>query len=105
MTTFDWDSVSAEAVSPLMTRKVIHTPSMTVVQLMHRKGSVIQWHNHPHEQLTMMTSGSMRFEMDGGSVVLSAGQVLSIPGDVPHYAEALEDSTSTEVFVPARDDM
>ena len=105
MTTFDWDSVPAEAVTPLTSRKVIHTASMTVIQLAHKKGSIIQLHNHPHEQLTMMTSGSMRFEMDGESVVLGAGQVLSIPGDVPHCAEALEDATSTEVFVPARDDM
>jgi unsaturated pyranuronate lyase len=49
-------------------------------------------------------SGALEFDMAGESIALRAGDVLVIPPDVPHGVEALEESTATDLFTPARED-
>jgi quercetin dioxygenase-like cupin family protein len=99
-----WDDVPEETVNPLSTRRVLHTPAMTIVQLAYKRGAIVPLHHHVHEQVTTVTAGSMRIDVDGRPVVLKAGESLCVPSDAPHQAEALEDARATEVFVPARTD-
>jgi quercetin dioxygenase-like cupin family protein len=37
-------------------------------------------------------------------VIVKAGETLRIPPNVPHSAEALEDSVATDLFSPPRQD-
>jgi quercetin dioxygenase-like cupin family protein len=99
-----WDEIPEEATSPFITRRVLHTPALTVIHLSFKSGAVVPLHNHVHEQVTTVLEGTIRFEAGGKSVVLQTGQSLHVPSDLPHSAEALEDSRSMEVFVPARTD-
>ena len=46
----------------------------------------------------------MRFVLGGKEVILSAGETLQIPPNVPHSAEALEDAVAVDVFSPPRED-
>jgi quercetin dioxygenase-like cupin family protein len=100
----NWNDIPSERVTPLQTRQVIHTPESTIVRLVSLKGAVVPMHQHVHEQVTMLESGCFRFEMRGEMKVLRPGDVLQIESEVPHQAEALEDSVTIEVFVPARKD-
>ncbi len=52
----------------------------------------------------MLKSGVLRFEMGGETIILTAGEVLVIPPDLPHLVKALEESTATDLFTPARED-
>ena len=99
-----WSDLPEEPVNALVTRRVLHTPAMTIIQLAYKRGGIVPLHHHPHAQVTMVQSGSLRMEMSGTSTVVTAGESLDVPSNAPHLAEALEDATVVEVFVPARTD-
>jgi quercetin dioxygenase-like cupin family protein len=64
-------------------------------------------HSHENEQVTYILSGALRFwigEDESQEVVVRAGEVLHIPANLPHKAEALEDTLDLDVFSPPRQD-
>jgi unsaturated pyranuronate lyase len=104
MMRYNWSAIAEEKMNPLFSRRVIHTEQMTIAKLWLGKGSVVPLHEHMNQQTTMLTSGALEFEMGGEKFVLHPGDVLVIPPNVPHRVEALEDSTATDLFTPARED-
>ena len=102
---YNWNQVPEVELSPGLTRQMIHTPRMTILRVSFKKGVAAPAHQHIHEQLTMLTSGAMRFELGGVPVLLNPGDLLPIPSNVPHGAEALEDSVLIDVFTPPREDL
>lgn len=105
MDIYNWSEVKEESVTPLVTRRAVHTSRMTVLNLRLKKGAVVPTHKHPHEQITMMVAGLVRVELDGQDVLLRPGDILLIPSNAPHLFEALEDSVETDVFTPPREDL
>lgn len=69
-----------------------------------KKGAKIPVHAHPHEQTGMMISGKLRFNVEGELKDVGPGDSWCLKGDVPHSAEALEDSVIVEIFTPIRED-
>ena len=72
-----------------------------------KKGAVVPMHSHDNEQITYVLQGALRFRIgDGGpdGLVVRAGEVLHLPSDMPHEAEALEDTIDVDVFTPPRQD-
>ena len=64
-------------------------------------------HQHHNEQFTYILEGALRFWLgdDGSEVVdVHAGEVLHIPSNVWHKAEALEDTLDVDIFDPPRED-
>jgi quercetin dioxygenase-like cupin family protein len=71
------------------------------------RGGGVPQHSHENEQLTYILEGKMRFWLgaDESQVVdVAAGEVLHIPANLPHRAEALEDTLDCDVFHPPRRD-
>jgi quercetin dioxygenase-like cupin family protein len=68
------------------------------------KGAIVPEHSHHNEQLTYILEGKLRFTIDGETIDVGAGEVLTIPPHVPHRAEALEDTLDVDVFTPPRED-
>jgi quercetin dioxygenase-like cupin family protein len=101
---YRWEDVPEETISPLISRRAIHTDGMTIVQLTYKRGALVALHSHVHEQVTTLMAGALRLEVAKQPVVLRPGESLCVPSNVPHMAEALEDSRAIEVFVPARTD-
>jgi quercetin dioxygenase-like cupin family protein len=99
MDRYNWDDVTEEQPDPLITRKVIQMPGLRILRVQFKKGAVVPVHQHSDEQLTIVTSGALLVEWNGRSMVLGSGDVLRVHSDLPHSAEALQDSTSTEVFI------
>jgi quercetin dioxygenase-like cupin family protein len=104
MERYNWTMISEEKLNPLLKRRVIHTGRMTVARLWLGKGAVVPLHNHVNQQITMLKTGALEFEMGGERFVLKPGDVLVIPPDMPHRVEAIEESTVTDLFTPARED-
>jgi len=104
MPQYNWPEVTLEILNPLVSRLVIHTEKLTIAQLMLKKGAIVPLHHHENEQVTMMQSGALRFEIAGESVVIRGGDMLTIPPNAPHMVETLEDSVATDVFTPRRED-
>jgi quercetin dioxygenase-like cupin family protein len=75
-----------------------------MVQIHFDKGAVGALHNHPHEQVTFVVRGKVRFTLDGKTSELAAGQSIHIPSNLMHGAEALEETELIDVFSPPRED-
>jgi quercetin dioxygenase-like cupin family protein len=104
MELYNWAGISEEKMNPLLSRWVIHTDHMTMARLWIGKGAVVPMHSHFNRQVTMLQSGALEFEMGGEQFVMKPGDVLVIPPDMPHRVTAIEESTATDLFTPARQD-
>jgi quercetin dioxygenase-like cupin family protein len=67
-------------------------------------GATIPMHQHPQEQTGYMVSGRMEFTIGEETFIAEAGDGWSIPTNVEHGVEVLEDSLVIEVFSPRRED-
>lgn len=104
---FTWEDMPRERVTDALSRRLITGERMMLAQVYLDKGSIVPRHSHENEQLTYILEGSLRFWIgeDGEEeLVIRAGQVLHIPSNVPHMAEALEDTLDVDVFSPPRQD-
>lgn len=62
-------------------------------------------HVHPHEQVTYVAEGEVRFFMDGEPTDVKAGDLIAIPGGVPHYIQVLSaHARMVDIFTPIRED-
>jgi quercetin dioxygenase-like cupin family protein len=104
MQIYDWNRMPAEQLNPLVTRKAIHSGSMTMARLVLQKGAVVPQHRHFHEQLTTIEKGALRLLFESGEQVVQAGESLVIPPHAPHGVVALEESIVLDVFSPPRED-
>jgi quercetin dioxygenase-like cupin family protein len=96
-----------ERVTDQIDRRVITGERMMLAHVYLKKGSIVPRHAHENEQLTYVLEGALRFKIgpEGSEViVVRAGEVLVIPSNVPHEAEALEDTLDVDVFNPPRQD-
>ena len=102
-----WNDMPRERVTDEIDRRVITGERMMLAHVYLKKGSVVPRHSHENEQLTYILEGALRFKIgpEGSEViVVRAGEVLVIPSNVPHEAEALEDTLDVDVFNPPRQD-
>jgi quercetin dioxygenase-like cupin family protein len=90
-TTYAWDSVEVTEVFPGIFRQAIVTRESTVVRYTYHPGCVFPVHQHPEEQVTIVHTGLIDFEVGGMQVTLRAGQVAVIPGGTPHGARVTGD--------------
>jgi quercetin dioxygenase-like cupin family protein len=104
MDVYNWSRIPEEQLNPLVSRQVIHTPQMTIARLRLAKGAFVPMHGHVNEQVTMLESGALRFEIAGEVVTVRAGEALRIPPNAPHCVATLEDSVAVDLFTPARED-
>ena len=75
-----------------------------MVKFFFDKGSTVPVHSHDHEQTGYLLKGKIILTIDGIKHELGEGDSWSIPGNINHGAEPLEDSVVFEVFSPLRDD-
>ncbi len=104
---FRWDDIPLESVTEQIDRKLITGDRMMIAHVLLQKGAVVPRHSHENEQITYILKGALHFwigEDESEEVVLNAGEVLHIPSNVPHKAEALEDTLDVDVFSPPRQD-
>ena len=104
---YRWDDLAKEPLKPDLSRRLISTDRMMLAQVFLDKGCIVPQHSHENEQLTYILQGKLRFFLgeDGSEVVdVGAGEVLHIPSNLPHKAEALEDTLDVDIFNPPRQD-
>ena len=99
-----WDSVPLEAMSDLISRKIVTGEKAMVAHVYLKKGAVVPEHHHESEQITWIMEGALKFELEGREVIVRAGETLTIPSNVPHRAVALEDTLDIDIFSPIRHD-
>ena len=104
---YRWEELPHEQLSPLIGRRLINGDEMMIAQVYLAKGAIVPTHSHENEQLTYILEGCLRFWLgdDESEVVdVAAREVLHIPANLTHKAEALEDTLDVDVFHPPRQD-
>lgn len=99
-----WKDVELEALNPLLDRQLVTGQELMLARVLLKKGCIVPEHSHVNEQLTYILEGALKFWIDGREIVVAAGEVLCIPSNMPHKAEALEDTVDLDVFYPPRQD-
>ena len=102
-----WDDLTVESLSPKLSRRLISGDNVMLAHVYLDKGCVVPKHQHDNEQMTYVLSGVLRFfigEDESEIVDVHPGEVLHIPANVWHKAEALEDCLDVDIFSPPRQD-
>lgn len=99
-----WSSVAVEALNPLLGRHFVVGQNVMLARVLLKKGCVVPKHSHHNEQITYILEGALKFGIDGKEIVVNAGEVLTIPPNMPHSAEALADTVDLDIFNPSRAD-
>ncbi len=104
---YRWDDMPKENVTEMLDRRLITGDRMMLAHVYLKKGAIVSRHAHENEQLTYILEGALRFwigEDESETLDVRAGEVLHIPSNVPHKAEALEDTLDVDIFSPPRQD-
>jgi len=99
-----WHTIPLENLNPLLQRQFVVGQEIMLARVLLKKGCIVPEHSHHNEQLTYILDGALKFWIDGREIVVHAGEVLCIPANMPHKAEALEDTVDLDVFNPPRVD-
>ena len=99
-----WSAVELEDLTPLLQRQLVVGGEIMVSRVLMKKGCIIPLHSHHNEQFSYILEGALKFWIDGKEIVVHAGEVLTIPRNMPHKAEALEDTVDLDIFHPPRAD-
>jgi quercetin dioxygenase-like cupin family protein len=107
VTWYRWDELPREKVSAMLDRRLITGDRMMLAHVYLKKGCIVPKHSHENEQITYILEGALKFwigEDQQQELIVAAGEVLHIPSNVPHMAEALEDTLDVDIFSPPRQD-
>jgi quercetin dioxygenase-like cupin family protein len=99
-----WSSVEVEALNPLLGRHFVVGQNVMLARVLLRKGCIVPEHSHHNEQITYILEDALKFGIDGKEIVVNAGEVLTIPPNMAHWAEALADTVDLDIFNPPRAD-
>lgn len=102
-----WDDIPWEPLKEKLDRRLVSGDRAMLAHVRLGKGCVVPKHRHENEQFTYILSGALHFRLgeDGAEeVTVRTGEVLHIPGNVWHEAEALEDTLDLDIFSPPRQD-
>jgi quercetin dioxygenase-like cupin family protein len=99
-----WNDLDSDSPMEGVVRKRVIGEQMMLSEVRLAAGTMVPTHEHPNEQMAIVTEGVVRFmlgEGDGAEQVdVAAGGVLHLPGGLPHSAEALEDAVVLDAFSP-----
>ena len=89
-----WDAIPKERLNDLLERRLVTGERMMLAHVYLKKGCLVPRHAHENEQITYVLEGALHFwlgEDEKEECVIRAGEVLTIPPNLPHKALALED--------------
>jgi unsaturated pyranuronate lyase len=100
-----WSRVPAERIADGIERQMIWGDRLMVCRLRFAPRIVTEVHAHPHEQITLVVQGRVRFTVAGRERLSTAGDVLHFPSNVEHGATMLdEEVVLIDIFSPVRED-
>jgi quercetin dioxygenase-like cupin family protein len=107
LTKINWDEVPTEEVTPAMHRKMVWGEKLMIAKMKFKDGFLVPLHHHHHEQVTQVLSGTIRFWLGENKeqvMDIGPGDVLVIPGNLPHEALMIGDVEEIDTWSPPRQD-
>ena len=98
------NSIPSKEMFPGYNGKFVHTGTSTIAFWDITANSPIPEHSHFHEQIMHVIEGEFELTVDGKTEVLTAGAVVTIPGNVKHGGKAISNCKVIDVFMPEREE-
>jgi quercetin dioxygenase-like cupin family protein len=99
-----WDDQPLDHVNATFDRRLVTGEHITIAQVFLAPGGGAPKHRHVNEQFSYIIKGTLRFWIGDEEKVVDvrAGEILHLPSDLPHRAEALDEVFAIDVFSPPR---
>lgn len=102
---WNWGSVPIESLSEGIERQMIVGEQLMVCRLRFAPNIYTPAHDHPHEQITIIEQGRVRFTIGDQERIAHAGDVLHFPSGCWHGATMLDEEVILiDIFTPLRQD-
>ncbi|HEV8485893.1 MAG TPA: cupin domain-containing protein [Blastocatellia bacterium] len=101
----NWATVPIEMLEEGIERQLVVGDDLMLCRLRFAPNIVTAAHDHPHEQITMVERGRVRFTIGSEERIARAGDVLHFPSGCWHGATMLdEEVVLIDIFTPVRED-
>ena len=101
----NWDSIPVETIAEGIDRQMVVGQNLMICRLRFDPFVVTPPHTHPHEQMTIVVKGKVKFTIDGSAVIAAPGDVLHFPPNNLHGATMLDEEVILiDIFSPIRED-
>ena len=96
-----------DMVAGVRRRTLVSGDTMMQMRVAFAPGAKLPEHQHPHEQISHVLMGRVRFFLDGGKDTreLGPGDSIYLPANLPHAAEALHGTEIIATFSHPREDL
>lgn len=101
---FNCDVEAVQALPGIKRKTLNHSENVMLCEFALDKGAVLPLHTHPHEQVSYIVSGRLRYTLGEETRDLGPGDTALVLGNMPHKVEVLEDTKVIDVFCPMRED-
>src|SRR4051794_37441054 len=99
----DWNAIAKETTAPGISRQMVIGKNIMVCRFTFDPFVVTPEHTHPHEQVTFVMKGKVKFTIAGELKIVAPGDVLYFPSNNRHGATMLdEEVVLIDIFSPIR---
>lgn len=101
----NWSSIPVEHPAEGIERQMVVGEQLMICRFRFAPFLVTPEHTHPHEQMSMVISGRVRFFVEGEERLALPGDVLHFPSNCLHGATMMdEEVVIIDIFTPLRED-
>ena len=101
----DWSQIPVEKIAEGIERQMVVGKNVMMCRFRFAPFVVTDEHTHPHEQMTLVMQGKVKFIISGEERIVNAGDVLHFPPHNRHGATMLDEEVILiDIFSPIRED-
>jgi quercetin dioxygenase-like cupin family protein len=101
----NWDSIPVETLDGGIKRQMFIGNNLMICRLVFPPHLVTPAHEHPHEQMTIVQRGRVKFIIGEEEIIAEQGDVLRFPPKCWHGATMLDEEVELiDIFTPIRED-
>jgi len=100
----DWNKIPVEQTAEGIERQMVVGQNVMMCRFRFAPFVVTAEHTHPHEQMTLVVKGKVKFFISGEERIVSAGDILHFPPNNRHGATMLDEEVILiDIFSPIRE--
>ncbi len=101
----NWSDIPVEHPAEGVERQMFVGEQMMICRFRFAPFLITPEHAHPHEQMSLVVSGRIRFVIEGEERIAGPGDVLHFPSNCVHGATMMEEEVVLiDIFTPLRED-
>jgi quercetin dioxygenase-like cupin family protein len=102
---WNWSAIPAVPLGEGIVRQMLHGERIMVCRLTIAPGTAFPAHRHPHEQITIVERGRVRYLLGTEEKIFGPADVILLPAGFWHGAAMLdEEVVLVDIFSPVRED-